>query len=544
MVCFLDVLARADSVVLQSLVGADTVRLVAAIEDAPLTPSKLREIVVGLRTANEILSEPQSRNHLIDLLTRSEAVDLLAQLGVQHVADPFKQLHEYVFRRSSAASRILHAFFAVAPPELAQTASLPAVQAIEPRYSLFTHQAAAANRVVEQLSSRPHRVMLHMPTGSGKTRTAMHIASDHLRSNPNAVVLWLAASEELCEQAYEEFQTAWRFLGNCPVNARRFWGSYDSGTAVSEGETMIVAGLQKLYARSRESFPWLAQLGDRVSLVVFDEAHQAVAPTYRHVVDTITARRENTRVLGLSATPGRSWNNRYEDASLASYFGNRKVTLAVPGHDNPVQYLIAEGFLAQATFVQLPHRGPTLSAIEVAQLRDDLDIPLSVLRRLGSDKSRNILIIHHLKQLGRRHRRIITFCATVDQAIQLTAVLNAQGLAARCVTAASPGDARKAAIDWYRGSSAEPRILINFGVLTTGFDAPLTSAALIARPTKSLVLYSQMVGRAIRGPRAGGNRFAEIATVVDTGLSGFGNVEDAFSNWEDVWQEQLPAQDN
>ncbi len=45
--------------------------------------------------------------------------------------------------------------------------------------------------------------------------------------------------------------------------------------------------------------------------------------------------------------------------------------------------------------------------------------------------------------------------------------------------------------------------------------------ALIARPTKSLVLYSQMVGRAIRGPRAGGNREAEIVTVVDTALPGF-----------------------
>jgi superfamily II DNA or RNA helicase len=79
---------------------------------------------------------------------------------------------------------------------------------------------------------------------------------------------------------------------------------------------------------------------------------------------------------------------------------------------------------------------------------------------------------------------------------------------------------------------------MNYGVLTTGFDAPQTSAALIARPTKSLVLYSQMIGRAIRGPRAGGNETAEILTVVDTGLQGFGDVEQAFLNWEDVWQEQ------
>jgi superfamily II DNA or RNA helicase len=80
-------------------------------------------------------------------------------------------------------------------------------------------------------------------------------------------------------------------------------------------------------------------------------------------------------------------------------------------------------------------------------------------------------------------------------------------------------------------------VLCNYGVLTTGFDAPKTSAAVIARPTSSLVLYSQMVGRAIRGPRAGGNEYAEIVTIVDTKLPGFGSVADAFKNWEDVWNE-------
>jgi superfamily II DNA or RNA helicase len=80
-------------------------------------------------------------------------------------------------------------------------------------------------------------------------------------------------------------------------------------------------------------------------------------------------------------------------------------------------------------------------------------------------------------------------------------------------------------------------VICNYGVLTTGFDAPKTSAALIARPTRSLVLYSQMVGRAIRGERAGGNKSAEIVTVVDPELHGFGDVSAAFTNWEDVWDE-------
>ncbi|NYT28022.1 MAG: hypothetical protein H0A76_09100 [Candidatus Thiodubiliella endoseptemdiera] len=79
-------------------------------------------------------------------------------------------------------------------------------------------------------------------------------------------------------------------------------------------------------------------------------------------------------------------------------------------------------------------------------------------------------------------------------------------------------------------------VICNYAILTTGFDAPKTSVAVIARPTTSLVLYSQMVGRAIRGVKAGGNKKAKIVTVVDKNLGGFGNIAKAFNNWDDVWE--------
>ena len=79
-------------------------------------------------------------------------------------------------------------------------------------------------------------------------------------------------------------------------------------------------------------------------------------------------------------------------------------------------------------------------------------------------------------------------------------------------------------------------VLCNYGILTTGFDAPKTSCAVITRPTSSLVLYSQMVGRAIRGEKVGGNKEAEIVTVVDTSLPGFESLASTFFNWDDVYE--------
>ena len=140
-----------------------------------------------------------------------------------------------------------------------------------------------------------------------------------------------------------------------------------------------------------------------------------------------------------------------------------------------------------------------------------------------------------VERLARSHRRILVFSATADHARLLAAILKARGLTAHSVTAQTSGHERRNIISAYRARTDRTRVLVNYGVLTAGFDAPQTSAAVIARPTKSLVLYCQMVGLATRGVLAGGNRSAQILTVVDAGLPGFGNMAEAFYNWEDVW---------
>jgi superfamily II DNA or RNA helicase len=408
------------------------------------------------------------------------------------------------------------------------------MSSVMPRYALFDHQRVAVRQVLDKLGRHPRRALLHMPTGSGKTRMAMTIVAEHLRSHEPTVACWLANSEELCEQAAEEFEESWSQLGNRTVSLAPFWGpSQTDLSRVHDG--LIVGGFAKIYSAAVASVPWLADIGEKVSLVIVDEAHQVIAPTYSLVVDGLVGRGANKALLGLTATPGRTWADVDQDQKLASFFASAKITLSVPGYNSPVDFLIEEGYLARPTFHSLKHNSTAISDADLRRLSAEFEIPASILAALAEDEMRNLLIVKAIEDLARRHQRILVFSATVSHALVIAAVLCASGIDAKSVTAQTPRTERGETVAWFKEESDAPRVLVNFGVFTAGFDAPRTSAALIARPTKSLVLYSQMVGRATRGVRAGGNAEAEIVTLVDTQLSGFGNMADAFENWEDVW---------
>ncbi|MDA0210811.1 MULTISPECIES: DEAD/DEAH box helicase [Desertifilum] len=476
-----------------------------------------------------------TRSHLFELLRPKEAEILALILDAPDHRDVYQALKEVKIRRGSDRERALFDFFELNVPQPEVAIEVPSAELTTPQYSLFAHQRRAAQQVKKYLAQEPHRVLLHMPTGAGKTRTAMNIIADHLRSHEPTVVVWLAYSEELCEQAVAEFQRAWGYLGDRQLSVYRFWGTHEINIEeIRDG--IIVAGLSKVYSAAKRSIRFINLLGVRSSLVIIDEAHQAIAETYQLILDSLVIPYENTSLLGLTATPGRTWADISADAKLAQFFARCKVTLDVPGYDNPIDYLVAEQYLAKAQYRSLLYdSGLTLTARDLAQIQTDLEIPQYILNRLAEDEQRNLRIILEIENLTYRHQRILVFATSVEHAKLLASVLRTRGFNADAITADTPSYQRERLISSFKDHTPEPKVLCNYGVLTTGFDAPRTSAALIARPTKSLVLYSQMVGRAIRGVKAGGNEIAEIVTVVDSNLPGFGSVAEAFSNWEDVW---------
>lgn len=525
---------RAPESVLRDYVGPSTIEVLSALNPELVTRENITRLALGARPPLLAIREATVREQIINMLPLAKASELATRLGLTTTSKAlFEQLQ--VACSKKAAEKTLLSFFGIVVPERAAEAPEASEKLIQPSYGLFPHQRKVAKRAIDALTTHPYVTLVHMPTGSGKTRTAMHIVATILRMQPNRLIVWLAQTSELLEQAASEFEKAWASHGDGPANLLRFWGNHDPD--IENARTgFLVAGFGKLYALSKRDPNMVLRLGDRACLTIVDEAHQSIAPTYRNLISSLFEKKPTNALLGLTATPGRTWNDRIADSELASFFQGNKILLEIEGFSNPVDYLVAEGYLAKANFSTLNiEPGPKLSDDDLARLADDSEIPEALLSRLGEDYQRNIRIVTTVEEMAKRHRRIIVFAASVKHAHLIASILELRGTTSFVVTGETETVMREKVLMKFKSDDPNPVVISNFGVLTTGFDAPKTSAAVIARPTKSLVLYSQMVGRAIRGTRAGGNPKAEIVTVTDPGLPGFGDVAEAFANWEDVW---------
>ena len=511
----------------EKLLPVGAFQIITALDPDRITGSKRAETFGQTLSLELAVDDLQRRKILLDALPAAKIGEFEDRVGQTIDRLRQKDVLERLLRRD------LLGFFGMSMVSDQPRESSDPDKIVMPERGLFPHQKRAASAVERYLYFEEGRVMLHLPTGVGKTRTAMSIVASHLRDHSAGLVLWLATTRELLEQAAVEFEATWRVVGDRQVNCLRYWSSYNPPIdEVTDG--IIIAGLAKLhsYGQERERM-W--DLGDRTTMVVFDEAHQAVATTYKDIVETVITRNPRTPLLGLSATPGRTWGNPEVDEAVAELFCGNKVMIDF-GDANPIKRLTDEGYLSAVEFSLLNvEPGLKLSEEDLADISKALDIPNSLAARLGEDQQRNLRIVQRLLELIDTHSRILVFAASVDNALLLASICRGIGLKADVVTGKTETYERGRIIQRFKRTGGHPRVLINYGVLTTGFDAPGASAALIARPTKSLVLYSQMVGRVIRGPKAGGNKHCEVVTVVDTILPGFGDVAEAFMNWEDVW---------
>jgi len=532
------ILTRLDAEAFQDILGKEVIGTLFQMGAEYSYSDGLSKILSNTYTKEELLKNTIARNHIIDLLRKDE-IEILKQklnLNLINNNDYWSLVKSVDFRGNNL--KILFDFF---DEEISIENELNLLQEtiISPNYPLYKYQREVLKKINAVLNSEKNRVLLHMPTGSGKTRTTINYICRHFLENENTNVVWFANTIELLDQAFVEFNKAWTNLGDREIKVVKYWGKSNVDLSTLKG-AFIVAGLDKAYNTLLNNAGKMSTFSSNCSLVIMDEAHQAIAPTYSLLINSLLIINKAS-LIGLSATPGRTWNSPAEDRKLANFFFKQKAKIIIEGYDNPVDYLIEKKYLAKTINTKLFfNSGTKLSDQDLIYLKENYVLSTSVLKKISEDRLRNLAIISKVKELVKKHQRIILFAITKSHAIVLNSLLTAINIKSNVLTSDTSPVERNRIINNFkisREENQESLVLCNYGILTTGFDAPETSCAVIARPTDSLVLYSQMVGRAIRGEKSGGNKEAEIITVIDDNLPGFGNVAEAFVNWDDVWED-------
>ncbi|MGY1669436.1 DEAD/DEAH box helicase [Geodermatophilus sp. SYSU D00710] len=401
---------------------------------------------------------------------------------------------------------------------------------------LHDYQAESIRRVRRLLRGEgPSRGLVALPTGSGKTRVAVEAVIDHLREEaPTALVVWIAQSYELCEQAVETWSYVWRAVGahETELTINRLWGSNDASRA-DKGAQVVVATDDKLLSVSTQGrHDWLKD----ASIVVVDEAHTSISKTYTALFNWLgrgTRQRERP-VLGLSATPYRN-KNEEQTQQLVNRYDKNLLTDGLFGEAHPHTYLQELGILARV-------RHEVLDGIELTPLRvpgDHMDNDGFALlesridmRQVAMDEQRNSRILDSLLGLDPDVTALV-FAASVQHAEMLAAVLDNEGVPAASVSAFTPVAERRSRVRQFQ--SGEIRVLTNYNVLSQGFDAPRVGAVYVARPTFSPNRYQQMIGRGLRGPRNGGSEEVLIVNVQDN-IDAFGE-QLAFHHFDKMWRQ-------
>jgi len=378
-----------------------------------------------------------------------------------------------------------------------------------PEFVPHQHQKEAWRKL--DRSSFPRRGLLVFPTGGGKTKAIVHWLLRNVLSEPEPRrVLWIAHRAELIQQATQSF---WQLLGisnrSKPLVIRCISGSHGKPITALLGKTPADVSLCTIQSMSRR--PEIVQEyfnQNRNCVIVVDEAHHAAAKTYRDVLSA-ASRYRKIEILGLTATPTRT-----VEAEI------RYLTKLFPDgilYQTDQVSLIQKGILSNP----IPETVKThynfdrdLTRKELAYLRQFGDLPASVLNRIGRHTSRNKLIVNHYLDWQSEYGQTLVFATNIIHCYALADAFREEGIRADYV--ASKRHDRKTNESVVRSfRKGEIDVLISVAILTEGVDLPNVKSVFLARPTGSEILMKQMVGRGMRGPRAGGHSDVYIVSFAD-----------------------------
>ena len=369
--------------------------------------------------------------------------------------------------------------------------------------------------------------MVQMPTGAGKTFTALETFVDMLRMPfKQRFYVWVVDSNELAEQAHNAFVNLWKMKGDRPLRVYRFFGGYGvSSESLMDG--VVFASFGTLYSiledPNHQFHLSIRNIIKKHEILIVDEAHKSVAETYSEVVSLFT-QQSGTKLVGLSATPGR--NSQSGDFELTNMFDCNLVRIMNSAREpieDPLYYLQQKGYLADLE-------------IDVMETKVDLDArgvnEKQMLASLASHSGRNKAILDQIKEANESKQSTLVFSCTLDHVFALKILCASEEIPCELIVGSTPPAQRIDILNRFKDGGYH--ILINFDILSTGIDLPNVDQLIITRPVGSPMLYSQIVGRALRGPKNGGNPKNKIISLKDNILN-FGNADFLFTQFTQNW---------
>ncbi|MFT6985690.1 MAG: DNA repair protein RadD [Psychromonas sp.] len=341
-------------------------------------------------------------------------------------------------------------------------------------YTLRPYQQDAVKATIHYFRKHSAPAVLALSTGAGKSLIIAELAR-----LAKGRVLVLAHVKELVEQNHSKYE------------------SYDLHASIfSAGLGRKETDRQVVFASVQSICNSLDQFTDAFSLLVIDECHRVPEDensAYQRVVSHLQKTNPNLKILGLTATPyrlGLGWIYQYHTRGQVRTEQKRFFRDCI--FDLPIRFLLDEKFLSEPKVMDMAVLGYDFSNLKASSTGHYQEAQLdSVVKKSARVTP---LIIKQVIETATDRRGVMIFASTVNHAQEIMGYLADESAA--LVIGDTPLTERESIINDFKAGKI--KYLVNVSVLTTGFDAPHVDLIAILRPTASISLYQQIVGRGLR----------------------------------------------
>lgn len=345
-------------------------------------------------------------------------------------------------------------------------------------FELRPYQYEAVRRTVEHFRATDEAGVIVLPTGSGKSLVIAELARI-----ARGRVLVLAHVRELVEQNHAKYE-AYELEADI----------FSAGLKRKQATRQVVFGSVQSVVRNLDAFSPTAD-EPAFTLLVIDECHRVSLEkdaSYRKVIAHLRERNPRLKVLGLTATPFRLGQGFiYHRHYHGMVRGDDDCFFRDCVFEQPLRLMVRQGFLSEPKRIDV-----AVARYDFSQLAPGIggSFKEEELNDVVQGSRATPGIVLDIVAQARERLGVMVFCSTVEHAEEVTGLLP-EGEAA-LITGTTHGDERERLITAFKAQQL--KYLVNVAVLTTGFDAPHVDMIAILRPTESVSLYQQIIGRGLR----------------------------------------------